>query len=503
MTAVAFRLDAGPAIGLGHAMRCMALADALKSRGARTVFAAALLPDVTAESLRARGHEFAPLAAPADAFAGDPESEWSAPAQQDDAAASAKALARFGPLDWIVVDSYRLGRVWQRAMVGAARHLAVIDDNARRAHDCDLLIDHNVSAAHGQYEDRLPLRAMQLLGPRFALLRAEFARRVPPRTGVTRVLVALGGADATHETEKALDALAAPPLQSLAVDVVVGAANPRLDAIRARAARRGAAVHVDSERVAELMERADVALGAAGVSALERCAKALPSLLIVVADNQAPTAAALADCGAALLLGSSSDVDADRIARALAALAALPDLVRRMSERAAEVCDGQGARRAAARLLGFDVRLRPANTADSDDVLAWRNDETARRYAMDPGVIDAARHAAWFAERMNDRDGALLIGEDDRGPVGVLRFDVRGDAARVSVYLAPGRHGEGLGPVLLHAGQRWLRAQRPAVRRIDADVLAGNRASQLAFAEAGYIAHHATLQRHLRTADSP
>lgn len=503
MTAVAFRVDADATIGLGHVMRCLALADALRARGARTVFATAALPDPTAAMLRAHGHTVLPLTNAAPTLSGEPAGKLDEAAQRADALAARHALAAFGPLDWIVVDHYRLGLAWERVAAGIARHLAVVDDNARREHDCDLLIDHNVSAEWAQYDDLLPRHAARLLGPRFALLRRDFARtqaQAPRlRTNIERVLVAFGGADPTRETEKALDALSAPGLASLAVDVVVGAANPRLDAVHGRAATRGGVqVHVDVERMDALIDRADLAIGAAGVSALERCAKGLPSALIAVADNQLPIAQALAQRGAAVNLGASSEVDEVRLARAVGGLLAMPKLVQTMSAQAAQVCDGHGARRVASRMLSFDLRLRPATAADRERVLVWRNDEATRRHSLDPAPIDPAHHAAWFAERLNDEHGALLIGEDARGPVGVLRYDVRGATARVSVYLVPARHGEGLGALLLHAGHVWLAAHRPAVRAIEAEVLADNPASRLAFAEAGYTLQRFVLQRRLQ-----
>jgi UDP-2,4-diacetamido-2,4,6-trideoxy-beta-L-altropyranose hydrolase len=503
MTTVAFRVDADERIGLGHAMRCLALADALRARGATTAFVAAALPEATAAAFRARGHVVLTLANAAGAPSGEPDGALDEAGQRADALAARQALATLGALDWIVVDHYRLGAAWERAAAAFAHRVAVIDDNAWRAHDCDLLIDHNVSAQWAQYDTLLPPRALRLVGPRFALLRREFERErgVAPRarTAVSRLLVSFGGADPTRETEKALRAISVPALARLAADVVVGAANSRLAAIRDLAQRRPATrVHVDADDVEGLMEGADLAIGAAGVSALERCAKGLPSALIVVADNQIPIAQALAQRGAAVSLGRSADIDEERLARAVEGLAAMPDLLQTMAGRAADTCDGHGARRVAARMMSFELRLRPAALADRDRILAWRNDEVTRRFSLDAAPIDPDRHAAWFAQRMNDEDGALLIGEDAHGPVGVLRYDVNGATARVSVYLVPGRHGEGLGALLLHAGHRWLCANRPAVRAIDAEVMAENHASRLAFAEAGYLPRQFGLRRSLQ-----
>ncbi|MCX8003939.1 MAG: UDP-2,4-diacetamido-2,4,6-trideoxy-beta-L-altropyranose hydrolase [Burkholderiaceae bacterium] len=502
MTTVAFRVDASERIGLGHAMRCLALADALAKKGARTAFVVAALPEPVVAALRARGHDVLWLQGPMVAGRGDPGAEFDLDAQRNDALATQRVLEPLAPLDWLVVDHYRLGVAWERAAAGFARRVAAIDDHAQRRHDCDLLVDQNVAAAWAQYDGLLPARALRLLGPRFALLRNEFARAEAPRLReeVRTVLIAFGGADPTCETEKALRAVAAAALSNLAVDVVVGAANPKLEAIRMLAGRIGSArVHVDTGRMHELIARADLAIGAAGVSALERCALGLPSLLIAVADNQRPVASALCDRGAAIFLGTPAEVDETRIAQALGGLASMPHLVRRLSACAAETCDGHGARRVASRMLALDVRLRPAVAADRDRVLAWRNHETVRRFALDPAPIDPDRHAAWFAERLKDGAGALLIAEDGRGAVGVLRYDVRGNVARVSIYLVPGRQGEGLGAVLLHAGNRWLAENRPAVRAVDADILVENAASRLAFAEAGYATRQLTLRRQLST----
>ena len=108
--------------------------------------------------------------------------------------------------------------------------------------------------------------------------------------------------------------------------------------------------------------------------------------------------------------------------------------------------------------------------------------------------IDAATHARWFQGRLADTRGALLIAEDARGPVGVLRYDVLGATATVSIYLAPARHGEGLGSSLLQAGHAWLREHRPHVEVIDAEVLSQHAASRRAFEEAGVKIKHVSWE---------
>ena len=51
----------------------------------------------------------------------------------------------------------------------------VIDDLADRPHDCDLLLDQNLGHAAADYDGLVPERCTRLVGPRYALLRPEFA----------------------------------------------------------------------------------------------------------------------------------------------------------------------------------------------------------------------------------------------------------------------------------------------------------------------------------------
>ena len=96
--------------------------------------------------------------------------------------------------------------------------ILVIDDLANRRHDCDLLLDQNVAAdAEARYAGLLPSQTQRLLGPRYALLRPEYAetrqglRRCqgaqpsePDQTPIRRVLIFFGGTDPDNLSGRAL-----------------------------------------------------------------------------------------------------------------------------------------------------------------------------------------------------------------------------------------------------------------------------------------------------------
>lgn len=487
---VALRADASVALGAGHVMRCLALADELRRQGAETLFLSRRQAGDLCALIEAHGHALGPL-----------------PAEPGDASADAgQCLALFDAVDWLVVDHYRLDAAWERALRAKARRILAIDDLADRRHDCDLLLDQNQRPEAGaRYAGLLPEGCVELHGPRHALLRPEFAaRRAGLRRrdgGVERVLVFFGGADADGVTLKALAALAAPRRDEIAVDVVVGRANPRLAEIEAACQTLpGTTLHIQSEDMAGLMAAADLAIGAGGTAAWERCCLGLPCLTLGIADNQYGPAAALAEAGAQFYLGPAGAVEAPALARAIEQVIALPELLRHVGRQGMALVDGRGTARVAARMLAERLVLRPASAEDGAALFAWRNHPDTRAHAFDSAAIDPDTHARWLSGVLADPGRSLLIGEDAGRPVGVLRYDVDAgepSLALVSIYLVPGLAGRGYGTRLLLAGERWLAAHRPGVTRLEAAIRAGNDASLGAFRAAGYLPRHAVLGKEI------
>src|SRR5690606_30453084 len=87
-----------------------------------------------------------------------------------------------------------------------------------------------------RYDGLLPQTCRKLLGPEYALLRPEFhqaKKTLRKRDGkIRRILVFFGGSDPTNETKKALEAIKQLNRPEIAVDVVVGTANPYQEEIK-------------------------------------------------------------------------------------------------------------------------------------------------------------------------------------------------------------------------------------------------------------------------------
>ena len=92
--------------------------------------------------------------------------------------------------------------------------------------------------------------------------------------------------------------------------------------------------------MAELMARADLALGAGGASNWERCYLGLPALITIVAENQRETVEALAEAGIVWNLGWHGEVSAVRQVESLKVLLNNPDRIREMAQRGLALFEG-------------------------------------------------------------------------------------------------------------------------------------------------------------------
>jgi UDP-2,4-diacetamido-2,4,6-trideoxy-beta-L-altropyranose hydrolase len=246
----------------------------------------------------------------------------------------------------MVVDHYALDSRWEGKMRPFAGKIMAIDDLVDRPHDCDLLLDQNFHEdPDPRYVGLVPEHCRRILGPRYALLRPEFidARKtLRDRDGIIRrILVFFGGSDVTNETGKALEALRRLGRPEIVVDVVVGATNPHRDEIRQLCMGMGNANdHFQVNNMAELMAKADLAIGAPGTATWERCYLGLPAITLVLAENQFPIAAQLSRTGSIVDLGWNTAVDADIIAAAVHRLADDPKQLKKMSFQGIELMGG-------------------------------------------------------------------------------------------------------------------------------------------------------------------
>lgn len=351
---VVFRADASIQIGTGHVMRCLTLANELTRQGHECLFVCREHPGNLGDLIASQGHGLTLLPAPVvhspqeKDTASDNYALWLGVPWQEDACQTLDVISPLKP-DWLVVDHYALDAQWEHSLSSSVGKIMAIDDLANRPHECSLFLDQNLGRVVSDYDGLLPRDCQELIGPRYALLRPEFAdlreqsleRRKNPE--LNRILISLGGVDRTNVTAQILEALARSFLPTnTELDVIMGATAPYLSEVRMQADNLpfSTTVSVNVQDMAERMCRADLSIGAAGSTSWERACLGLPGVLVILAENQVAGAKALEASGAAITIGDDARVGT-MLPSMLVKLSNSTWLTR-MSKASAQITDGNG-----------------------------------------------------------------------------------------------------------------------------------------------------------------
>lgn len=364
MNRVGIRCDAGATIGVGHLMRCLALAEELRDRRLEVV----VLGDVgglgwAREQLARRGLTLLP--------------------GPDGPAAMVRAARRLA-LDAVVIDSYDLAPRCSGALREAGVRVLAIVDGDDRGQDADVYLDQNLGAE--RRPDRSPAGAVRLAGVRYVLLRDDvrrLRRQGPVETGRTeaetetapasetagrrgmaepvpqrsvaaerppQVLCFLGGTDAAGVVSVVAGELVATRAPFLATVV-----TPRAGALDHLEPADGQVIHriPPTDDLPRLIAAADLVVTAAGGSVWELLHLGKAAALGWVAENQRPAYEEVVSRGLAAGLGRlDAATRTDGPARAcLRTLLTCARTRTELGRRGPALVDGEGRARVADALL--------------------------------------------------------------------------------------------------------------------------------------------------------
>ena len=476
------RADSTSQMGAGHVMRCLALAQAWQERGGRAVFLSHCESKPLRQRIKSEGCDLIPMENP-HPHPDDLENTL------DILPSICNPHSTFS--NWLVVDGYHFDSEYQLRIREAGYRLLVIDDMAHLSHYyADILVNQNNHAPDLYYQCNPD--ATLLLGTRYVLLRGEFLKYRDFKRQIQgqakKILVTLGGADPDNVSLKVVEAVKLLNDANLEVIVVVGPSNPHISFLRT------AMLHVpfsmrlfqNVSNMAELMVWADLCISAGGSTSWELAFMGLPSLILVLADNQQRVAVELDAGGVAIDLGYSATQTAEEIFRALNDLASASDSRNSMNQRGPKLVDGKGAIRVVQEMEVYGVLLRLAQEGDSRLIWEWANDPNARAASFSPEPIPWEQHVEWFTAQILDPRTVFYIATDSKGfPLGQIRYHVAGREAILSVSVAPELRGKGLGSIMIQvASQKVFASQN--IEMIKAYVKPTNMVSVGVFLKAGF-----------------
>ena len=336
---VFFRCDGGGKVGLGHLMRCITLARALRKSGVKRIsFGSRLLDAIGPRIIRGAGF---PVKIVPSHLEPEEEARWLRDVRtetQDDREAG-----------FVIIDSYEAGTEYYRIVGQRWTGVMAVHDFPTTELPVNILLNQNVGADQRDYQTRPD--TVRLLGTRYFLLRSEFLptlrRRRHVESVARRLLVCMGGSDpldVTGHIVDALHAMAGTPSPVRDARIIVGPAYARLSRLRRRCAGLPFRVRI-LQAVRDMVVHlrwADFGIVSGGMTSYEGAATGLPMLVVATANNQRDIVLNLEGRGAALSLGWHADLDPDKLIPLVTGLAGDVRARKRLAATARTLVDGRG-----------------------------------------------------------------------------------------------------------------------------------------------------------------
>ena len=269
------RADANKEIATGHVMRCMAIADKLKKKNCDTVFITA--DQCAKEFINSRGYDTICL-----------NTIWN---NMDTETDKMLKLIKDRNIKTLLIDSYFVTRDYM-SRVGSTAKVFYIDDLNMFEYPVHTIINYNIYADKFDYEIRYRKAGINtrfLLGCKYMPLRAEFENIVyNVRDKVSDILITTGGTDSINIAGRLAEKLAQTHcLQGINVHIAVGAYNKNREFFEVlRKKNKNIMPHYNVREMAKLMTECDIAVSAGGTTLYELCACRVPTVAMVMADNQ-------------------------------------------------------------------------------------------------------------------------------------------------------------------------------------------------------------------------
>ena len=487
---VVFRVDASLKMGTGHVMRCLTLAQVLKENGVNVEFICRqhkgnLINKIVASGFKV--HELNLLKEKEDkAEYKSPYYSWLGVTQQQDANECIDILKSL-KTSWIIIDHYSLNEDWQIKIKPFCEKIMVIDDLADQKHQCDILLDQTFNRQNSDYSLLVPKSCQLLLGSKYALLRPEFIKwreyslKNRGKIKLKRLLVSMGGVDIDNMTGQVLKELERFTLPSdINVVVVMGELSPNLEKILAMAKKfpYKIKIKIGVNNMAEIMSRADISIGAAGSTTWERCCLGLPTIQIIVAQNQAFSAKSLAAHNVLKLAKNAKD--------AVNLLGNSTEWMRNIGNIASKICNGMGVYKVFNKMSDCKITLDKfgevelcnyvnLNMSDKVFALNMRNNLQVKKWMHNQDNISKKDHLKFIKDLESSVNRRYFLVKQKGNIIGSVSFSKIdfNNSIEFGLYINPLSQSKGLGMIVEAAASHYA-FNELGVNKIKLEVFSNN-----------------------------
>lgn len=321
---IAIRADGGAHIGMGHIMRTLALAREMHKF--HEVFYICRVDNpltdsysIGIEKVKSQGVHVKTI-------------------REDSVLIDLKSIEA----DLLITDSYHVDENYFNETKRMFHKTAYIDDMNLYYFNVDFLINQNVDAVDFRYKVNKDTK--MIVGSQYIMIREEFENisKKYIKEDPQDIMITVGGADPYHVTEQILDYV---KLLDYNFHVIVGPSFSKDNSLE----------NYESEKIRlyynadmyEIMKKCDVAISACGSTLYELAACGVPTLGIIIADNQQGIANKMNALGMIKNMGWYNELIKDKFIEILIEFCNNFTARSEMSRKAQNVIDGNGVKRIA------------------------------------------------------------------------------------------------------------------------------------------------------------
>jgi UDP-2,4-diacetamido-2,4,6-trideoxy-beta-L-altropyranose hydrolase len=460
---VFIRADGSTTIGLGHLVRCSALAFMLKDDFTVTFFCREI-PDIMVTELEEKDFRCIRIADANEFFSN----------------------ITSGSI--VVLDGYHFDTDYQKRIKAIGAKLVCIDDLHDKEFVADLIINHAPHITPQNYKTQ-PYSQFAL-GLEYALLRPAFLEQAQKQRIIEKIetlLICFGGSDLKNLTQSSLEV--ALELKEFKKIIVVTGAAYQISEVFDQLTKSDPRINhwhvINEEQMLAVMTEVELAIVPASGILFEALAAGCIVLSGFYTDNQKlvyenfKKSGSIIDCG---------NFDISKIRNSLKEALT----VKRNQD---NPIDGKSSSRIN-KIFNqlqkeFLVSARKALPSDLKITYKWANKSEIRRYSFHQHQISDLEHNNWFINKLNDSNCYFYIFEYCGKQIGSIRFDIKNNEALISYLLDPEYHGRNLGLLLLKKGIERLSIEEISeyhpIHEISGYVMKTNAPSIKAFDRLGFM----------------
>lgn len=419
MIQIYFRTDGSTQTGLGHLVRCIALAQMLKKMF-QIVFVCEKIPEKIVGEVNKNGFVLKRI---------QNESEF---------------FNILKPEDIVVLDGYHFDTAYQKKINSLKCKLVCIDDlhdKEDKEFAADLIINHAPGLKPQDYQAQ-PYTQFAL-GPAHALLRPVFLKQASKDRKIDKietVLICFGGSDQKNVTESTLKVVLEYRLLKKII-VVTGAAYNYLEILRNSFLDNRVKYYnaIEEDELLTLMLEADLAIVPASGILFEALAAGCKIISGYYVDNQKIVARNFKLINA---FESAEDFSSENLKKAI-------DRSFKDIQKTIKIIDGKSGQRNLFNFLNIATSIRQVVQADCKLLFKWANDKDVRKNAINQKNIPWETHVDWFSSKLTSQNSKIFILELKDQPIGQIRYDEKGDHWLIDYSIDHSYRGLGFGKIIL------------------------------------------------------